>query len=143
MKRYKREELKKLGYILTDFRYQISIGEDEDGNEEYDFIHVMTNGRNFIYETGGIILSNSIDRYNEELVSLIEKGYIEKNNLFMPYIFKSEYVDIEKELLNGEVDVIMQNKQGDLLHITKVNEELCYCDNGKIYLKEALELIRK
>ena len=143
MKRYKREELKKIGYILTDYRYQISLGEDEDGNEDYDFIFVMTNGRNFIYETGEVLSDKEIESYNEELINLMTNGIIEKNELFMPYIFKSEYVDIEKELLNGEVDVIMQNKQGDLLHITKVNEELCYCDNGKIYHKDALELIRK
>lgn len=137
MKRYKREELKKLGYILTDFRYQTLIS-----NDEYDFIFVMTNGRNFIYETGEVLSDKEIESYNEELINLMTNGIIEKNELFMPYIFKSEYVDIEKELLNGEVDVIMQNKNGDLLHIVKVNDKLCYCDNGKIYHKDVLELIR-
>lgn len=137
MKRYKREELKKLGYILTDFRYQTLIS-----NDEYDFIYVMTNGKNFIYETGAVLSENEIKKYNKEIIYFMENGIIERDKLFIPYISKSEFVDIEKENLNGEVDVIMQNKQGDLLHITKVNEELCYCDNGKIYHKDALELIR-
>ena len=138
MKRYKREELKKLGYILTDFRYQTLIS-----NDEYDFIYVMTNGKNFIYETGAVLSENEIKKYNKEIIYFMENGIIERDKLFIPYISKSEFVDIEKENLNGEVDVIMQNKQGDLLHITKVNEELCYCDNGKIYHKDALGLIRK
>ena len=102
----------------------------------------MTNGKNFIYETGAVLSENEIKKYNKEIIYFMENGIIERDKLFIPYISKSEFVDIEKENLNGEVDVIMQNKQGDLLHITKVNEELCYCDNGKIYHKDALELIR-
>ena len=137
MKRYKREELKKLGYILTDFRYQTLIS-----NDEYDFIYVMTNGKNFIYETGAVLSENEIKKYNKEIIYFMENGIIERDKLFIPYISKSEFVDIEKENLNGEVDVIMQNKNGDLLHIVKVNDKLCYCDNGKIYHKDVLELIR-
>lgn len=137
MKRYKREELKKLGYILTDFRYQTLIS-----NDEYDFIYVMTNGKNFIYETGAVLSENEIKKYNKEIIYLMENGIIERDKLFIPYISKSEFVDIEKEILNGEVDVIMQNKNGDLLHIVKVNDKLCYCDNDKFYHKDALELIR-
>ena len=63
MKRYKREELKKLGYILTDFRYQTLIS-----NDEYDFIYVMTNGKNFIYETGAVLSENEIKKYNKEII---------------------------------------------------------------------------
>ena len=143
MKKYKREELKKIGYVLTDYRYQVSAGKDEDGNEEYDFIYVMTNGKNFIYETGEVISEDEIKRYNEELVNLMTNGIIEKNKLFMPYIFSSQSVNIEKGLLIGDIDVMMRNKQGDVLHIVKATEDLCYCDNGKIYLKYALTLIEE
>lgn len=131
-KRIEREDLKKIGYILTDFRRQEEFA-------PFDFVWVMTNGKNYIFEDGEVLTQQQIETFNKQSMEFYMSGTMEKHNLFMPIIMKSEEID-EKEILMGDIDITGIRPNGEPVHILKADKFYFYDENGKKLAKEYIKI---